>query len=199
MNELELKQNIDSLEVYRNFKVINKETLDEAVLIIGKCKKIINVIKNEIFAEQLKKAKEALQAIKDAQDKLIKKPSEILAILENKVKSYNEKLIAEKYEKEKEKADLERFMFDYETSEEKIKEKVASKEKIDGAINVVSWKAELVDLRALLKAILDNNAPIELIEFNQSFANKLAKETKGEKQIDGIKFYVEKQIRFKSL
>lgn len=55
----------------------------------------------------------------------------------------------------------------------------------------ITWKARVVDMKALLKAVCDGTAPSHLIELNQSEANKLAAALKGEMKIPGIESYQE--------
>lgn len=50
-----------------------------------------------------------------------------------------------------------------------------------------TWRAEVVDLKALVKAVAEGRAPIECLEANQVFLNRQATAFRGALQIDGVR------------
>lgn len=61
------------------------------------------------------------------------------------------------------------------------------------------WKGEVKDLKALLQAIIDDKAPAELIQVNDSEVNRLAKQYNEDldARIPGLHAFVERQPRRK--
>lgn len=52
-----------------------------------------------------------------------------------------------------------------------------------------NWKAELVDIKALAKAVADGRAPATLLCFSSKDGNAYARATKGTVPVDGVRFY----------
>lgn len=59
------------------------------------------------------------------------------------------------------------------------------------------WKAELLDLEALVKAVAAGRAPISFLQADMVAINKQAKATKDTMKFDGIRFFAEKQMAVK--
>lgn len=57
------------------------------------------------------------------------------------------------------------------------------------------YRAELVDLKALVQAVASGRAPITLVAFNQSEADRLARNTKGSLMVPGVRWVKETGIR----
>lgn len=55
-----------------------------------------------------------------------------------------------------------------------------------------NWKADVTDLRSLVKAVADGRAPLNFLTPDMTVINRQAKATKDSMKFDGIKFYVEK-------
>lgn len=66
---------------------------------------------------------------------------------------------------------------------------VAAPAKLAGVSTREDWKAEVVDLLALVKAVAAGEASIELLEANQKVINQRAKALKGEFKVPGIRAY----------
>ena len=56
------------------------------------------------------------------------------------------------------------------------------------------WKAEVTDLRALVKAVAEGKAPLAAIEANLSFLNKQAGSLKAEMAYPGVRVYEDRQV-----
>lgn len=76
----------------------------------------------------------------------------------------------------------------------KLMEEKSVKTEMAGASFISVWKAEVTDLKGLVKAILDGKAPIEAIQPDMSFLNKQAKSYKKDGVIAGVKFFEEKTV-----
>jgi hypothetical protein len=66
--------------------------------------------------------------------------------------------------------------------------------KVEGISTVETWKAEIVDLMALVKAVAEGRAPISLLSGNQTAVNSIAKH-KGTLTYPGIRVYPEIVVR----
>lgn len=51
------------------------------------------------------------------------------------------------------------------------------------------WTAHVVDLKLLALAVAEGRQPLECIQFSQSALNKISRETKKNREEDGVKFY----------
>ena len=84
-----------------------------------------------------------------------------------------------------------------------IDKKMIDKNKADGIITARKLSVELIDMKMLLQAIIDGIAPVELVTFNQSFANNLAKNIieyeKKDFNIPGLEAKLIDILKFKSL
>ena len=64
-----------------------------------------------------------------------------------------------------------------------------------GATSTVSgrkdWTAHVIDLKLLALAVAEGRMPLECIKFSQSALNKISRETKKNREEDGVKFYAE--------
>lgn len=58
---------------------------------------------------------------------------------------------------------------------------------VDGISYRVNWSAELVDLKELCLAVAKGDVPGELVTFNQSKANQIARSLKEEMRVPGVK------------
>jgi hypothetical protein len=65
---------------------------------------------------------------------------------------------------------------------------------VEGISTVETWKAEIVDLMALVKAVAEGRAPISLLSGNQVAVNSIAKH-KGTLTYPGIRVYPEIVVR----
>ena len=54
------------------------------------------------------------------------------------------------------------------------------------------WKAEVFDLKALLRAVLENKVPVNVIDANMTVLNGLARNLKGQLNYPGVRIIVEK-------
>jgi predicted phage tail protein len=71
---------------------------------------------------------------------------------------------------------------------------VAAAPKLAGISNSDNWKCECTDLMALVKAVAEGKASIELVEFNQKEANKRAKALRAEFKVPGVRVYAEQVV-----
>jgi len=71
---------------------------------------------------------------------------------------------------------------------------VAAAPKLAGISTSDNWKCEFTDLMALVKAVAEGKASIELLEFNQKEANKRAKALRAEFKVPGIRVYTEQVV-----
>jgi len=60
---------------------------------------------------------------------------------------------------------------------------------VAGTSYVDNWKGKVVDMPALIKAVLAEKAPPDFIMLNESAVNKFAKATNGKVPVVGIEFY----------
>ena len=56
------------------------------------------------------------------------------------------------------------------------------------------WKAEVIDVRALIQAVVDGRVAAEAVEPNVSYLNNLAGRLKGQVQVPGVRFYSETKM-----
>jgi len=49
-----------------------------------------------------------------------------------------------------------------------------------------NWKAEVTDIRALMQAIIDGKAPLDLLQPNPTRLNQMARALKGAAMIPGV-------------
>jgi hypothetical protein len=68
------------------------------------------------------------------------------------------------------------------------------KPKVAGISSSVVYRAEFTDLPALVRAIASGNAPIALIQPNQSAANQMARALKGEMHFPGIRIVKDRTV-----
>lgn len=57
-----------------------------------------------------------------------------------------------------------------------------------------AWKAEVIDLKALVKAVAEGKAPLTLLEANTTAINSMAKSLKAELKYPGIRVWSEKVV-----
>ena len=72
---------------------------------------------------------------------------------------------------------------------------IAAPIKVAGITASVTFSATLVDMNALMKAIMTGRAPSNFISFNQSEADRFARNTKGGMPINGVQFTQNNGIR----
>ena len=65
-------------------------------------------------------------------------------------------------------------------------------EKVNGLSFRDNWSAQVVDLRALVKAVADGKAPLNFLMANQPVLNSQARATKDSMPVPGVKFNCEK-------
>ena len=65
---------------------------------------------------------------------------------------------------------------------------------VKGVSTRKNWKCRPTDIKALLTAILDGKAPLELLTFNYSFANDYARSVRNTLTIPGVEFYCVENI-----
>lgn len=228
MNDIEkkteiIKEEIEGLSSYINFEIKNDEDETEATRIVQVAKKLMKTIDDELYKEQIESAKRTLALIKESRDKLIFIPQKISESLKQKIIDYKnekkrielEKTRRQIEEQAKEEIQIEEF---FDISKEDINKKIDNslknviyeidkkmidKNKADGIITAKKWSVELIDMKMLLQAIIDGIAPVELVTFNQSFANNLAKNIieyeKKDFNIPGLEAKLIDILKFKSL
>jgi hypothetical protein len=57
-----------------------------------------------------------------------------------------------------------------------------------------TWKAKVVDPKAVLQGILQGRIPISIVEFNPKWMNEQARATKKAQTVDGIEFWEEQSL-----
>jgi hypothetical protein len=72
---------------------------------------------------------------------------------------------------------------------------VAVAPKIAGIASVETYSAQCVDMVALMKAIISGKAAAGFVQFDQAFANKLARSLKMEMRVPGIQVNKETSVR----
>jgi len=228
MNDIEkkteiIKEEIEGLSSYINFEIKNDEDETEATRIVQVAKKLMKTIDDELYKEQIESAKRTLALIKESRDKLIFIPQKISESLKQKIIDYKnekkrielEKTRRQIEEQAKEEIQIEEF-FDISKEDinkkidnslknviQEVDKKMIDKNKADGIITAKKWSVELIDMKMLLQAIIDGIAPVELVTFNQSFANNLAKNIieyeKKDFNIPGLEAKLIDILKFKSL
>lgn len=228
MNDIEkkteiIKEEIEGLSSYINFEIKNDEDETEATRIVQVAKKLMKTIDDELYKEQIESAKRTLALIKESRDKLIFIPQKISESLKQKIIDYKnekkrielEKTRRQIEEQAKEEIQIEEF-FDISKEDinkkidnslknviQEVDKKMIDKNKADGIITAKKWSVELIDMKLLLQAIIDGIAPVELVTFNQSFANNLAKNIieyeKKDFNIPGLEAKLIDILKFKSL
>ncbi len=228
MNDIEkkteiIKEEIEGLSSYINFEIKNDEDETEATRIVQVAKKLMKIIDDELYKEQIESAKRTLALIKEARDKLIFIPQKISESLKQKIIDYKnekkrielEKTRRQIEEQAKEEIQIEEF-FDISKEDinkkidnslknviQEVDKKMIDKNKADGIITAKKLSVELIDMKMLLQAIIDGIAPVELVTFNQSFANNLAKNIieyeKKDFNIPGLEAKLIEILKFKSL
>lgn len=71
---------------------------------------------------------------------------------------------------------------------------VSGPEKAQGQAIRVTWKAEVTDLKALVRAVAEGRAPSSFIQADLVAINKQARATQDTMKIDGIRFYSKKEM-----
>lgn len=66
--------------------------------------------------------------------------------------------------------------------------------KVEGVSFRENWKAEVFDPKALLKAIMDGRVPMNVIEWNMTALNGLARSLKGQMNYPGVRTVCEKVV-----
>ncbi len=228
MNDIEkkteiIKEEIEGLSSYINFEIKNDEDETEATRIVQVAKKLMKTIDDELYKEQIESAKRTLALIKESRDKLIFIPQKISESLKQKIIDYKnekkrielEKTRRQIEEQAKEEIQIEEF-FDISKEDinkkidnslknviQEVDKKMIDKNKADGIITAKKLSVELIDMKMLLQAIIDGIAPVELVTFNQSFANNLAKNIieyeKKDFNIPGLEAKLIEILKFKSL
>jgi len=140
-----------------------------------------------------KKAYDHYKSILDEKNKLVGRPKEAINALRNKIKEFNKRVEQAKAEEAKALAEAGGA-----TGEQiaQIEAPVAT-QSVEGLQWREQWGARLSDdsgdaLRLLCGAIAKGEAPVALVVFNQSEANKLARSLKDLMRIPGIVSYREK-------
>lgn len=228
MNDIEkkteiIKEEIEGLSSYINFEIKNDEDETEATRIVQVAKKLMKTIDDELYKEQIESAKRTLALVKESRDKLIFIPQKISESLKQKIIDYKnekkrielEKTRRQIEEQAKEEIQIEEF-FDISKEDinkkidnslknviQEVDKKMIDKNKADGIITAKKLSVELIDMKMLLQAIIDGIAPVELVTFNQSFANNLAKNIieyeKKDFNIPGLEAKLIEILKFKSL
>ncbi len=228
MNDIEkkteiIKEEIEGLSSYINFEIKNDEDETEATRIVQVAKKLMKTIDDELYKEQIESAKRTLALVKESRDKLIFIPQKISEYLKQKIIDYKnekkrielEKTRRQIEEQAKEEIQIEEF-FDISKEDinkkidnslknviQEVDKKMIDKNKADGIITAKKLSVELIDMKMLLQAIIDGIAPVELVTFNQSFANNLAKNIieyeKKDFNIPGLEAKLIEILKFKSL
>ena len=71
---------------------------------------------------------------------------------------------------------------------------VAEKQVVMGAKFTAVWKAEVVDLKALIKAVAEGKVPLAALQVNLSFLGSQARTLKGEMNYPGVRVYEDRQV-----
>jgi hypothetical protein len=66
---------------------------------------------------------------------------------------------------------------------------------VKGVSTFVNWKAEVISLEALVKAVAASKANIGLVMANETAINQLARATRGTLTIPGVRFFSEPVVR----
>lgn len=69
---------------------------------------------------------------------------------------------------------------------------------LEGTSVLVLWRAELVDIRELCRAIADGKAPADLVRFDQAAGNRLATALKDAADVPGVRFTREESMAVRS-
>ena len=69
---------------------------------------------------------------------------------------------------------------------------------LEGTSVRVLWRAELVDIRELCRAIADGKAPADLVRFEQAAGNRLATALKDAADVPGVRFTREESMAVRS-
>jgi hypothetical protein len=67
----------------------------------------------------------------------------------------------------------------------------AGQERANGASYRENWKAEVVDLTALVKAVAEGSVPVTCLKPDTAELNRLAKVFKNTRKIEGVRQYAE--------
>jgi hypothetical protein len=59
------------------------------------------------------------------------------------------------------------------------------------------WKGEVTDLKALLRAIADDQAPASIAPVDQNSLNRLARNARGDSDIPGVRFYEDTSVQIR--
>ncbi len=204
------------LEKAKALVVKDLETFNLAQSIADECARRIKRVK-ERFAKADEKSKDAAEAAKKARSSfldlvrgIVAPYEEVKTILDRKARTWqaeeNKRLAAEAEEKrktEQKKLDEARqkeiddakakgddnLAVELAEKPPEVAAVVAEKvESAKGTTNKAHWKAVCYDLMELLKAIVAGEAPISLVEFNQSEGDALARANKDSKQYRGVAF-----------
>ncbi len=178
--------------------VKNDEQYAETADFCKRCKDTQKIVK-AFFKEDLEEAKSKLAEIKEEQEQYLGKLENAEKIAKEKMTTYFEKKMEEKRkaeEREREKAEKKRQLQLEKLQEEGKQEEAERLEetelevrktkevpKVENVSYREVWNGECVDLGALLKAVLNGEAPVDFITVNQQEIDMAARVLKKEMSI----------------
>lgn len=112
---------------------------------------------------------------------------------EKKKKAKTESQLLEEAEIASAKGNIERFdnlMSDV----TELNTNVVEMPKAEGISFKDNWKAEVIDINELIRAVVAGKAPPTLLKINETALSQVAKATKGTMQYPGIRFYNDKIV-----
>ena len=174
-----------------NIEVTDIHGLNNALEAIDYLSNVTKVLE-DIVEPFRKKAYDHYVSIREEKKKLLSRPQATVAALRGKIKDFNDRV-----EREKQLA-MEALAKDNQTPEAMaVIEAPSVTQDVEGLGWRVQWSAELATddgeaLKALCRAIGDGKAPVNLVTFNQSEANRLAKSLKDLMRYPGVRAKREK-------
>ena len=218
--ESQVDQQILTLpERARAIAIINQETYDTAVVMLGyvvaRRKKIV-----EEFAPRKQKAFAAHQALCAWEKEHLKHFEEAEGILKRGLAAFEAKQrqIEDERRRAEEEKERRRQEEELEAAAEQAEKQGAAPEEVaailtqpmiqapvpvqqtyvraSGVSTLRTYKAEVVDIRKLARAVADGVVAANLIEANMPALNAMARASKGAMQIPGVSFKEEMGVRY---
>lgn len=209
------KETQSIIEQVNNLAITSIEDYTVAMSLAVKIKTSIKKIQADFF-DMVDKAHKSWKAAIATRDQYITPREEVLAVLDQKTKSYRatleiiraeearQRLLAEEKEKNRlaalaEKArdrGDEKKAEEFEARKEEIEVTpppavTAAFPKVEGARISKIWKAQVLDMTAFIKGINDGIIPIVMVEPNEKGLKQTAVATKGTLKWPGVRFYSE--------
>lgn len=180
-------------------KIKNDEESANATEFVKQIKKKKKEIDEVLgLTEQTKSAHKAWKHAKDRENEFLVPFDDAEEIIKSEIKSYETKKFLEqrKIEEERRKQEEALIAKGEEKKPSPMPEDIVIKRSSEPT-KKMAWKGRVTDVKALCQSIVNGDLSENIIEINIPNLNRLAKTLEGSKQIAGVEFYEEADIRIR--